>query len=419
MSKVPIFSATERDRRWNAAHTFMEQEGLDALIVFGEHEDSGAAPYNIDNWFTNDRPGVTVVFTKVGGPITLAPMPSFICEHMECSSRGDELWIRPENIRLGRDAGSLVKTLTEQGLSKSTIGVLGLEPGGPWHPGGVMPFTMWHEVVKQLPSATFRSVGNAFLPLVMTHGDEEIAVLRHAASIGDSMVNAMVQAASPGVTESEVVKAAMNAALSQGTAVPMCHLNSGPTAVTWGPPRWTYRPEAPRTLRDGDLIASEVFCNSGPRQIQLQCTIAIGEVHEDVERAGAIARASYEAGLKTLRPGVRFGKVAEAMLAPVHHAGGWNKGPQIHSLNPIHAVCGFAIDFARAGLAKDGYPPTAESGTTQADMVVEAGMSFAFEPSCGFGPHVVCLGGTVVVGRDGPIELNPSFAQLLRAPEPR
>lgn len=394
----------------------MEQEGLDALIVFGEHEDSGAAPYSIDNWFTNDRPGVTVVFGKVDEPITLAPMPSFICEHMECSTRGDELWIRPENLRLGRDAGSLVRTVIEQGLAKSTIGVLGLEPGGPWHPGGVMPFTTWSDVVQQVPDATFRAVGQAFLPLVMTHSDEEIAVLRYAASIGDSMVDAMVQAARPGVAENEVVKAAINAALAQGTAVAMPHLNTGPTAVTWGPPRWTYRPQAPRTLRNGDLIASEVFCNFGLRQIQLQCTIAIGEVHENVERAGAVARASYEAGLRTLRPGVRFEEVANAMLAPVHEAGGWNKGPQIHSLNPIHAVCGFAIDFARLGLAKDGYPPTMDYGTTQAEMVIQAGMSFAFEPSCGFGPYVVCLGGSVVVDKDGPIELNPSFARLLRAP---
>ncbi len=397
----------------------MEERGLEALIVFGEHEDGGAAPYNIDNWFTNDRPGVTVVFRMVGEPIALAPMPSFVCEHMEGTSRGDELWIQPENLRLGRDASSLVNTLKEQGLTKSAVGVLGLEPGGPWHPGGVMPFTTWSEVLQQLPSATFKAVGSEFLPLVMTHSDEEIAVLKHAASIGDSMIDAMVQAARPGAAESEVVKAAIDVALTQGTAVPMPHLNSGPTAVTWGPPRWTYRPQAPRTLQNGDLIASEVFCNSGPRQVQLQCTIAIGEVHKDVERAGEVARACYEAGLKTLRAGVRFGDVANAMLAPVKEAGGYNKGPQVHSLNPIHAVCGFAIDFARHGIAKDGYMSVASSSTTQADMVVQAGMSFAFEPSCGFGPYVVCLGGSVVVGKDGPIELNPSFAKLLRAPDNR
>jgi hypothetical protein len=42
-------------------------------------------------------------------------------------------------------------------------------------------------------------------------------------------------------------------------------------------------------------------------------------------------------------------------------------------------------------------------------------MSFAFEPNYAFGRHLVHLGGTVVVGEDAPIELNPYTAQLLRA----
>lgn len=416
MSKVPTFSTAERDRRWNLARDFMKQEDVDALIVFGEHEDSGGAPYNIDNWFTNDRPGQTVIFKMSGEPITLVPMPSFFFEHMEGPARGEELWIRPENLRMGRDASSLVNTLAEQGLTKSSIGVLGLEPGGPWHPGGVMPFTTWSEVIRQLPNNTFKAVGSTFVTLVLTQSDEEIAVLRQAASIGEDMVNAMVKAARPGGGESEVVKAAIDAALERGTAVPMMHLNSGPKAVTWGPPRWTYRAQAPRTLQNGDLIASELFCNFGPRSTQLQCTIAIGEVHKDVERAGEVARASYLAGLKKLQPGAKFGDVADAMLAPVQEAGGYNKGPQVHTLNPIHAVCGFAVDLSQQGIAKDGYPNVLNYGTTQRDMVIQPGMSFAFEPSCGFGPHVVCLGGSVIVTKDGPVELNPSFAQLLRAP---
>ena len=48
------------------------------------------------------------------------------------------------------------------------------------------------------------------------------------------------------------------------------------------------------------------------------------------------------------------------------------------------------------------------------DMVLEPGMSFAFEPSCGFANHLVTLGGTVIVGHDQPVELNPYTAQLLR-----
>ncbi|HTQ22815.1 hypothetical protein [Mycobacterium sp.] len=46
-------------------------------------------------------------------------------------------------------------------------------------------------------------------------------------------------------------------------------------------------------------------------------------------------------------------------------------------------------------------------------------MTFAFEPSCGFGRHLVTVGGTVIVGEDGPEELNPYTSRILRAHEER
>ena len=42
-------------------------------------------------------------------------------------------------------------------------------------------------------------------------------------------------------------------------------------------------------------------------------------------------------------------------------------------------------------------------------------MSFAFEPNCAFGRHVVNLGGTVVVGEQNPIELDHISTNLMRA----
>ena len=414
-SSRPTLSSAERERRWGLARTFMKKEGLDAIVIFGEHEDAGAAPYTIDNWFTNDRPGVMIVFPRNGDPIVLMPLHIFVLEHMEAAARGEDLWIKPDNIRLGRYSDSLVKILKELDLIASTIGVLGLEPAPPVHPEGTIPYSLWSAVTSQLPTTNFKPVGGAFVPLTMVLGPEEVTMLQHTASIGDKMVRSMVESTGIGVSESQIVAAGTSAAILEGTSVPMMHLNSGPQAVMWGVPRWTYRPQAPRTIENGDLISSEIFCNFGMRQIQLQCTIAVGEVHEDVERAATIARAAYEAGLRMLRAGVRFADVADAMLQPVKEAGGWAKGPQIHSLNPILAVCGTEIDMSRSGLAVGKYPRVTGHGHFGGDLVLQPGMSFALEPSCGFGPRVVTLGGSAIVTKGEPIELNPHVAQLLRA----
>ncbi|TMR94252.1 hypothetical protein [Nonomuraea basaltis] len=48
-------------------------------------------------------------------------------------------------------------------------------------------------------------------------------------------------------------------------------------------------------------------------------------------------------------------------------------------------------------------------------LVLAPGMTFSLEPSCVLDRHLVHLGGTVLVGEDGPIELAASTARLLDA----
>ncbi|MGW0650840.1 M24 family metallopeptidase [Streptomyces umbrinus] len=411
---VPSYSPAERDRRWNLARTLMDQEDLDALIVYGEHEDNGPAPYYFDTWFTNDRPGQTIVFPRHGDPIALGSIPSLLFDHLEGVRRGDALWIAAENVRVGRDAGTLAAVLNECGLAKASIGVVGLEPYIPAHPEGIIPAGLWNAVVSGFPDATFKRVGEDLARLMMTLSDEEVAVVRHSASIGDAMVRAMVEAARPGIGENEVYAAGMSAAYMRGTAVPQMHFYSGPEPVVWGPPQWAYRPQAPRVLQEGDVITAEIFGQFGMRATQHQVAIAVGEVHEDIERAARVAVDCYQAGLDAMRAKRRFGDVAEAMLAPLEEAGGWVKGPQIHGLNPIAALCRVPIDFSQVD-GTERYPEVPGIPTLLADLELQPGMTFAFEPSCGFGRRLVTLGGTVIVGDDEAIELNPYTAQLLRA----
>ncbi|KAK4996105.1 hypothetical protein LTR66_004219 [Elasticomyces elasticus] len=223
----------------------------------------------------------------------------------------------------------------------------------------------------------------------------------------------MVKAARPRVSESEVYTAGMAAAYARRTVVPWMHFYASPEAAVSGPPQWAYRPQVHRVLQNGDVILTEVFCNFGMRAMQHQLTIAIGEVHKDVERAAAIARACYKAGRRALRPKGRFGDVCTQMLKPVEEAGGWVRGPQIHWLNPLAAICGFPPGLSQLDGA-ERYPHVESVPTVLGEMELEPGMTFAFEPSYGFGRHLVTVGVTVIVYGNGPIELNPYTAQLQR-----
>ena len=411
---TPTYSIAERDRRWNLARTFMDREGLGALLIFGEHEDAGPAPVNYDTWFTNGRPGSTVVFSRAGEPISLFAMPLFVLDHLESSRRGDTMWIAPQNIRNSYDSFAVAKILNELGLAEATIGVIGLEAYPPWHPEGIIPYHFWNKILQQFPKANFKSVDHALAYLIMPQSEEEIAVIRHSASIGDAMVRAMVEKAAAGVLESEVYAAGMSAGFAHGAVPSPMHFWSGPDPVATGWPQWGYRPQSPRTLQDGDVITSELFCNFGGRHTQHQVTIAIGEVHEDYERAAKVARAMYDAGLEALRPGRKFGDFVDDMLKPAEKAGGWVMGPAVHALNPLVAVSRFPGDVNRLP-GTEAYPPGSDQPTVPSDMEIKPGTSFAFEPNYAFGRHVVHLGGTVIVGEDGPIELNSYTAQILKA----
>lgn len=412
---VPTYSDAERDRRWDLLHAYMHRRGLDALLVVGEHEDAGPAPFAYDTWITNGRPGTTVIVPRDGDPISLLPMEMFSKDHLESARRGESLWIRPEHLRTPRDSRAVVASLRELGLARAAIGVIGLEPYPPWHPEGIIPFGLWNAVLEELPEADFTPVGREISRLIMPLGAEEIAVVRRSAAIGDAMVRAMVETAAVGVSESAVYAAGMAAGYAAGTTPAAMHLWSGPDLLARGLPQWSYRPQAPRVLRDGDVVSAEVFSAFGGRHTQHQVTIAVGTPHEDLVRAEAVARAAYDAALGALRPGRTFGSVVDAIRAVLSAAGGWEFGPSIHALNPPIALSGFPADDGREAAGATAYPPESDHPTVNAALVLEPGMTFALEPNYVFGRRLAYLGGTVVVGDDEAIELNPYTAQVLRA----
>lgn len=411
---VPTLSMATRNHRWGVANKFMEHQGLDALFVYGEHEDAGAAPFHYDVWFTNSRPGTSIIHPRGGEPIQLLGFPPGAMDHLEATNSGEEMWMPIRNLRLGRGLPTIAATLTQLGLAKGTIGVVGLEPSLPWYTDGIIPYQLWSQVLSEFPHATFKPVYDAFVRTILPLNEEELAVIRHAADIGDAMARAMVDAAQPGFSESDVFAAGIFAANSRGSAAPWFHISTSPNPVTWGAPKWSHKPMAPKIIQMGDAICTEIFSFCGALNTQQQLAIAVGDVHKDVERAAAVARKCYEIGLKELRPGVRFGEVGRAMIKPVREEGGWSRGPQIHSINPLYAIAGFESKLDQIpGIER--YPNmNATIPTILDDMIIEPGMTFALEPGCGFGSHTVSLGSSVIVGKDGAIELTPFTAHLHR-----
>lgn len=278
-----------------------------------------------------------------------------------------------------------------------------------------MPARTLQGLTEALPTANWIPVYREFFRRASVKSEEELRLVRYAAHIGETMSETLRATARPGVSEADLVAAVTATCFSMGGYTAELLLGSGPEYVGWGPPARQYRARAPRVLQEGDLVLSEIFALYGMMETQHQAAIAIGEVHPDILHAAAIARASYEAGLGALRTGNTFGDVVDAMEQPLLAAGCWHVHPLIHSLNPYGPV-GFGTAPGIESLPEAArYAQLRRLPTVGRELPLQAGMCFAFEPSCAFGRHMANLGGTVLVGETGGVALNENSTRLMFA----
>ncbi|MEJ2433300.1 MAG: M24 family metallopeptidase [Pseudolabrys sp.] len=386
---------------------------IPSVSRYGDREGAFPASFAPDTYFTNERAGSIVVFPKNEEPISIVFLTTVVEDHIQAGYTKSQGWIRPENIYVGKVGSKLIEIIEDKGLDKSAFGVIGLEPYPPFYFDGPMPYNTWQVVLEDLPDATFEPVGNRFFELTAVKSAEEIEVLKWSAQVGESMCQAMLEATKPGVRENEIYAAAMHACADHVGFSTLILLGSGPEFVGWGPPAWTYRPEEPRVIREGDIILGEVFASFGMLETQHQPAIAVGEVHPDFEKAAGAARQSYENGVQALRAGATFGDVVAAMNAPMRAVDGWQVHPLVHSISPFGLI---GVGDKLADLPEvDRYGDVLLIPSMGLDTPLQAGMVFALEPNCAIGKKVVNLGGTVIVGDDGGIALNENTTRLMHA----
>lgn len=412
-TQPPVYSLAERDRRWALAQQLMDAEEVDALLIYGEREGTGPAPFAPDTYFTNDRPGALVIFPREGEPVALYNIPEMAIDHLEARRRDEAIWVQPEHLRVGRFPPDIVTALRDYGLGQSRLGVLGQDPYPPYYFTGALVHGIWQAITTLLPQVTLKSVWRSFYMQTVCQSDEELAVLAWAARAGERIARAVLQATHPGALESDLYAAAMQAAFGSGVASPGILLLSGADPVGWGPPAWIYRPQKPRMIQDGEVVLSEIFTTFGMREAQQQLAIAVGKIHAEHERGAYVVRRSYEAALQMLRPGRRLAEVVHAMEQPLREAGAWNIRPLIHGMNPFSSIGGFLGGLERIPGA-DRYHHLGSIPLVLGELELRPGMTFAVEPNCGFGLYEMTCGTTVVVGEDEPIELGTLSTHLQR-----
>ena len=411
LSEYPILSIKERDRRWGLVRAMMEENDVEALIVLqGIRREDDPCSY-----FANELPGTArfVFFPVRGEPVAFgSPHLLIIDTIMKSEAYGIESWVRDWRY-VNATENEWVTLLKERGLSRSRIGLIG---NGTFSRQSQQTIAriLTGAINLRLPDVVFVDLWRPFVEIMLVKSPEEMAQFRKAALALEVACEEFVNACKPGSTVADVENAFMRAITPYGVDiwslhVPACSVGFGPHGGRGI--SWMSHGLKPPEIRSGDVVCCELFCNVGLTHAQAQITVSIGEPTAEKRKLASLVREAYEIGVNTLRPGVTFGELTEAIGAPHLREGAWDLSPLIHSMNPHEAVS----NITRGIMGPSGFPGLSERfpgadfpqvNMERPDLVIKEGMVFEFEPNGCFGATYMDIGGNVIVTASGCEELN-------------
>src|SRR6185312_1086623 len=251
---------------------------------------------------------------------------------LESQRRGVPAWVH--DYRIGFGGKRIAGILKEKSIADGTIGVVGFGPTAPGEMEGLLPLGFYNNLAGDLSKARIVDFTADFTDFMLVKSEEEIALLRFAARVSEEACKAMLEVSKAGVSEAEVYAEIMREIYRWGceTRYPNLSLQSGPDNLGWGAPRWTLRAEPPRILQRGDLVQTEIHTLYGGQEGQVQMSVALDPIDDVLTLCERVARESYEAGVRAVRPGATFADVVHAMEDPLVRAGCWSKTPLLHTL---------------------------------------------------------------------------------------
>ena len=396
--RPPVLSFAERDRRWAAVRALMRERRFDCLVVAGFR-----AREMYESYISDDYNEECSILPLEGDPVVLTWANLRVLRAQWSAERGHALWVNDYRVATsGAQAAQVVREKLDGG---HRVGVVGLRSSAPTEPFGAIPANWWEQFVQLLPGVAFEDISEQFSHLMLVKSAEELAQVRYAAKAAEAGCRAIAEVAAEGVGEEAIYAEAVREMFRFGIGLryPNIVMNSGPATLSWGPPRWTTRGEQPRRLERGDLMQAELMPMCGNQEIQVQMTVAIDPLDPINRKCERVARESYAAGLKTLRPGITFEQLVAAMAEPLKVAGCWCYTPLVHSVGPHFLLGRPQINMENVNLGVRFVGPV--QGPKRS-AVLKPGMVFAFEPNACIDRHRVNIGGTVIVTENGCEELN-------------
>jgi Xaa-Pro dipeptidase len=289
----PRFSEDEYRRRYARVRSFMEGEGVDALVLFGWSALGRALQADVHylSTYLGMRDNY-VVFSLEQDPTLLVQSYNHVPNAAEVSHLEDVRWG-------GTDSGA---TIAEELLRRGagTVGVVGL-----------MPYQHYGRMRAVAESVSFRDVTPGFRALRVTKSAEELDWLRRGAAHTDASLRALADALVPGIREFELAAAIEGAYLKEGGLTTFYYLASTPMDK---PDRCVpSQVLSSRRLEVGDVVSCEISISHGGYAGQGLRTYTLGAdpspIIADLHR---VAEEVYHSVRSAIKPGATHEDVWDA-----------------------------------------------------------------------------------------------------------
>jgi Xaa-Pro aminopeptidase len=384
----PTFSDAEFERRHQIVRDFMDEHGLDCLLIHGNNSIWERAWANI-RWVSNYMGTMELdcvcVFPRHGEPtLAVLGLNARLPDRLARS-------IIPDIRGALNTAGVVVDRLKELRLDSGRIGII---PPAPFID---IPHDHHVALTEAFPKAEFPRFSDEFWLKRMTMSSEELACFDEAGRIGDAAVQGIIDRLKVGMREQDLFNIIYDVFSREGGENPCMVLAASenmfhPTSAFQRP-----RP-VERTIEQGDILMLELGARDGHGyEAQTGKPIIFGPPPDEYAAMLDTCLEAYHAIVAELKPGCNAAKLRAAGQV-ITDRGYTVVAPLVHGLfNPI-----------------DAGPFVGTSHRPDKDVVLQPGMGVCVEihPCSADVVKGVFLGDTYIITEDGARSVNKLEAKV-------
>jgi Xaa-Pro aminopeptidase len=369
-SDYPIFSDQEIERRHQAVYKLMEDEDIEALLIYG------SGRYASDVYWLSDWPSsreAYVLFQAGKEPVILMQLFNHFPMAKVMSVIKDVRWAGPNTTN------SVLELIRERGLESKKIGLV-----------GALSYQVYLKMAEKFPGAAFTDLGGKLRTMRTVKSQEELERIRFASKLTDESIEALAGGLKAGMREDEIAAIIEPAYLKQGGYAGIHFMSSMPMRQPDFPVPAQF--QSSRKLQKGDCLITEISGAYSGYSGQIHRTFSIGEgPTPEWQKMHDAAVEAFDVLARVIKDGATTTEAEEA--AEVIHRRGYSTYDDL-----VHGV--------------NQYPPIFQTKTRKRhesrEMVFRENMVIVIQPNLITEDERMGLqfGETLVVTRNGCQTLN-------------